>query len=270
MPTTQQSTATTATAAPAAAHAAQAEQKPITDAARADAVTLIVGALAVFLSQMRKRDQGWLQQTLASRADASVTRDEVAELVAEEDQRGREFAELSAKRTAADLGSVLAIPDERQRTAAVHGILSRERRYARMRSEAMAARAVAALERVELKKASPQGAFWKLDPHVKEHTVGCLVMGGKFWPWLVLDRVHPPRHPGCPCRLKSYGAAVADGDMSPGAVANVADAVKSASGVVMEASVADQIANELELREQLARSGFVDAVKLAAIPLAVS
>jgi hypothetical protein len=103
---------------------------------------------------------------------------------------------------------------------------------------------------------------------VKEHTAGCLIMGGKFWPWSVLDRVHPPRHPGCPCRLLSYGEAVASGDMKAGDVPNVADAVKDARGVVMEAAVADSILEELDLRDRLIEAGLATPEGLSRIPLA--
>jgi hypothetical protein len=69
---------------------------------------------------------------------------------------------------------------------------------------------------------------------VIEHTAGCLIMGGKFWPWQVLDRVHPPRHAGCPCRLVGYGDAITDGLLNPGAVMDAQTAIRRAAGVVME------------------------------------
>lgn len=83
----------------------------------------------------------------------------------------------------------------------------------------------------------------------------CLVMGGRFWPWIVLDRVHPPRHPGCPCRLRSYGAAIAEGLMRPGEVMDVADALRAAQGVVMEGKEVAVATPDEELREALVRVG---------------
>jgi hypothetical protein len=262
-------------AAGGAGAAAQAQiaaaAAPASVAARATASAAIVAGLVAFLSALRARDRQWLESELAKRATpGKASSSDIAALVAEEERRGQEFAEGVVRRVTADLATILAIPDPQRRGAAVQGVLDRERGYAAQRSEAMAARAFAALERVEVRHDSPQGAFWKLDPMVAEHTAGCLVMGGKFWPWAVLDRVHPPRHPGCPCRLKSWGAAVADGDMSAGDVPNVRDAVRAASGVVMEAADGERILQELELRDALVESGLVSAEMVAKIPLAVS
>lgn len=248
-------------------HPARAVTIPA-EVARAEARATIIAGLVAFLAQLSKRDHGWLQSELARKAPAGkVTADEITALVAEEDKRGQQFAEGVVKRVTADLTTALAIPDPDKRSQAVQGVLARERNYARMRSEAMAARAFAALERVAVKHDSPQGAFWKLDPTVAEHTAGCLIMGGKFWPWAVLDRVHPPRHPGCPCRLKSYASAITDGDMRAGDVLNVTDAVRRSAGVVMEQAEADALVEELELRDRLVESGLVSAESLAAIPL---
>jgi hypothetical protein len=55
-----------------------------------------------------------------------------------------------------------------------------------------------------VKASSPQGAYWKLSENVKEHTLDCLAMGEKFWPWEVLDAFHPPTHPGCQCMLYTH------------------------------------------------------------------
>lgn len=233
--------------------------------ARAAALAAILAAFVAFLSAIRQRDQGWLQTELSARGPA----DDVASVIAEETQRADAFAEGVAKRVAGDVQQALAIPDPKLRESAIQSILAREKRFARMRSEAMAARAFAAINRAGVRRDSPQGAFWKLNPDVAEHTAGCLVMGGKFWPWSVLDRVHPPRHPGCPCRLLSYGEAVAAGDMRAGDVPDVADAIKQASGVVMEAAVADALLAELELRDRLVETGLVSVEALSSVPLAV-
>jgi len=244
--------------------------EPAAADARATASAAIVAALVAFLSRMRTRDQTWLQTELAKRATAGkASAEDIADVIAGESQRSQQFAEGVVRRVTADLGTALAIPDPRRRDAAVQGILAREQNYSRMRSEAMAARAFAALDRVEVRHDSPQGAFWKLDPTVAEHTAGCLVMGNKFWPWAVLDRVHPPRHPGCPCRLLSFGQAVQEGLMGASDVSNVADAVRKASGVVMEKAEADALLAELALRDQLVEGGLVSAEALARIPLTV-
>lgn len=203
---------------------------------RAAAAAKILAALVAFYTAQRARARGWLREQLRKRAQ-SVAPDEIERVLDEEERRGAEFERKAAERLAGDLASILAIPDRAQREAALAGLTKREERYARQRNAAMAARAVAAVERIVVRQQSPSGAFWRLDPTVKEHTAGCLIMGGKFWPWAVLDRVHPPRHAGCPCRLISYAQAVAEGLMRPGDVMDAAKALRAAAAVVMEGAV---------------------------------
>lgn len=205
--------------------------------ARAAAASAIIAALGAFLARRRARAREWLTVELSKRAVAkgqALGDDVIAGLIELEQQREEAFAQNSAIRMARDLPVALGIPDDALREQAVAGLLRREQTYARQRAEAMAVRAFAAVDRVVLKGQSPQGAFWRLDPGVAEHTAGCLLMGGKFWPWRVLDRVHPPRHGGCPCRLLGYGEAIAEGLMRAGDVQNVTAAVRSAAHIVME------------------------------------
>lgn len=202
-------------------------------AARAAAAGTILAALVAFLAAQRARMRTWLTERLRRRAQ-SISQDDIGKLVAEEEQRGAAFEKKQIERFARDLTSALAIPDAAQREGAIRGLTSREQRYARQRDEAMAARAFAAVDRMVIRMDSPNGAFWRLDPGVMEHTAGCLIMGGKFWPWEVLNRVHPPRHHGCPCRLLGYGEAIAEGFMSPGAVVDARTAIRRAAVVVME------------------------------------
>jgi hypothetical protein len=231
-------------------------------AARAAAAAAIVAAFAAFLAAARQADRQWLTVTLSEAPPQDVTA-----TLAEEERRGAEFAEAASARLAGELDGLLAIPDQQVREAKMRVTLEREKRYARQHSEAMAARAFAALDRVDLRKTSPAGAYWQLDPTVKEHTAGCLFMGGKFWPWAVLDRVRPPRHAGCPCKLRSYQTALASGWITPEDVRSVQDAVREAAGVVMEAAVAEAVTRELELRDALIESGLADPAALAAIPV---
>jgi hypothetical protein len=214
-------------------------------AARATAAGAILSALVAFLAVQRARVRSWLSTQLRTR-QPSVPLDDVAALIDEEERRGAEFEKRSAARFARDLTTALAIPDKAAREAAIRGITSREQRYARQRDEAMAARAFAAVDRIVLKGESPQGAYWWNDPTVSEHTAGCLIMGGKFWPWAVLDRVHPPRHGGCPCRLRGYGEAIADGLMSPGDVVDVQTAIRRAAHVVMEGVLTVEMPEDAE------------------------
>lgn len=215
-------------------------------AARTAAAATILAALVAFLTAERARARPWLTEQLRRR-QPSVALDDVAAIVAEEEQRAIEFERRAAERFSRGLTAALAIPDPVKRDAAVRGLTQREQTYVRQREEAMAARAFAAVDRVVLRGESPQGAFWRLDPTVIEHTAGCLVMGGKFWPWKVLDRVHPPRHPGCPCRLLGFGTAIADGWMGPGDVPDVKTAVRRAAHVVMEGALILEPADALGL-----------------------
>ena len=102
-----------------------------------------------------------------------------------------------------------------QRAEAMRKFRERERQIMEARQHAMLERGQAAIERTYLRVLSPQGAFWSMSPHVKEHTLDCLVMGGKFWPWKVLDEIHPPLHHGCPCVLYGLDEALQRGLMTP-------------------------------------------------------
>lgn len=223
-----------------------------------------------FMAARRERDEAFLAEKLRPR---TRERSDVETAIAEERVRADAFRAATEQRLRRDLPLMLAIPNPAEREAAVRGLLGRERRYQEQRAQAMVARAVAAVDRQVLRRESPSGAFWKLDPSVKEHTAGCLVMGGRFWPWPVLDRVHPPRHGGCPCRLVGYAAAVAAKLMKPGDVLDLAAAMRVAAGVVMEAEEAEALAAELDrdaLRELLVAAGMVDAVEFDAVMGAAS
>lgn len=242
---------------------------PATGVAGVTSTLAVVGAAGAIV----KGTKGAQDAAGASAGAASATvtpGGDIAQVIANEIQLGQQFAEASARRLAANASMAAAIPDEAKRRAALNGALARERQYALQRSEAMAARAFAAVGRAALHSDSPQGAFWKLNPTVKDHTAGCLVMGEKFWPWVILDRVHPPRHAGCPCRLLSYSEARAAGHMHGVEIPNVADAIRMAAGVVMEAEMANALLDELALRDQLVEGGLATAEGLARIPWGVA
>lgn len=254
-----------------AATAAGARAVPIIPAAatRSAASATILAALIAYLTRRRERNTAWLVEQLPRRP--RVQPRDIEEVLAQEVEREHEFQRRAAERMTRDLPIALAIPAEAQpdgspprataRERAVRSLFAREERYQRQRSEAMAARAIAAVDRQVLRRESPLGAFWQLDPTVVEHTAGCLVMGGKFWPWAVLDRVHPPRHHGCPCRLRGYGDAIAAGLITPGAVRDVSAAIRAAAGIVMEADVAERLAAgwdaELRLLDEAGRRGLL-------------
>lgn len=244
-------------------------------AARVAVGSTIIAGLVAFMVDQRQRMHAWLSDKLRTRGPVSL--DDVSKVLADEERREDAFAQKQVARLNRDLATVLAIPDQTAREGALRGLMSREERYARQRAEAMAARSFAAVDRVVLRQQSPNGAFWELDPNVQEHTAGCLLMGGKFWPWAVLNRVYPPRHHGCPCRLRGYGEAVARGLMGPGDVPDVKDAIRRAAAVVMEGALriepedaaaliaAGGLLEEEGLREALMAAGMLNADVLAAL-----
>lgn len=230
--------------------------------ARGTAKAAILGALLVYLEKKRALDEQQLTAVLVNRAHSIGEKDsDLQALLALEADRARQFATKQEKRVNATLPQVLAMPDPQARAEAMTALMAREQRYEQQRSAAMFARALGGLNTTILRKQSPRGAFWKLSPYVQEHTPGCLVMGERFWPWKVLDRLHPPRHAGCPCHLEGYMAAVSNGWMKAGDVPSLDDALARSQGVVMEALEGEQFALEERvgpLREALAAHGLVD------------
>jgi 2'-5' RNA ligase len=106
-------------------------------------------------------------------------------------------------------------------------------------------------------------------------------MAGRFWPWVVLNEVHPLLHVGCGCRLFSYGDALAKGMMAATDVMSNQAALRLAAPVIQH--VRDEKAEaerkygpmaedeaaateELLIREALLDRGG-DADALAAMPL---
>lgn len=215
------------------------------------ALGTIITAFIRFLSALRGQHQGWLRDELGR---YSTNAQDIAQVIAEEMVREDAFAKNSADRVAQQMPIALAIADPVEREKRVKQILADEERFAQQRADAMAARAISALERLQLRRDSPLGAYWELG-HAHKHTRGCLIMAGRFWPWSVLDRLHPPRHYGCTSRLRGYADAILAGLMSPSDVPDERAAIRASIGVVMEAEEAEGLIRELELREQLVGLG---------------
>lgn len=228
--------------------------------AQAGLATLLA-ALVAFLGLLREAHRRFLLRELGSYGHA----DDVARVIAGEMRREQAFADASVARVRAGLARALEIADPGERRSAVRAVFEAEKRYAQQRSEAMAARAIAAMGRLQLRRDSPLGAFWKLGI-AKDHTEGCKFMAGRFWPWEVLDRVYPPRHHGCTSSLHGFGEAVHSGWMTAGDVLDVPTAVRLASGVTMEPGMAESLLAELAVRGLLIEAG-VDREALAAIDL---
>jgi hypothetical protein len=257
----------TGTAAAAGAVVVAAPGIAVTDATTASMslaakrlTASILAAFVTYLSTLRQQHQTVLVQLAAG---AGATTDDVTKVTADEMRLENEFAKNSADRVASKLPAALAIKDPAQRGAAIEKILADEQRFAQQRTEAMAARAASAFERLRVRRSSPLGAYWELGSAHK-HTEGCLRMKGKFWPWEVLDRVHPPRHYGCTSRLLSKDEAVGAGLMTDADVPNVKQAIRAAAGVMQE-GVAVALLKELQVRDELVEMGVVDPEKLGLI-----
>jgi hypothetical protein len=201
----------------AAGVAATAPALPLLKATT-ESIEKILEALTRFFVLMRAREDAWLLRTMRGRAP----QEDILGLIAEENARAAEFQRRVLARVRRDAARALNLPEEKQE-AAVEALLRREQTYARQRSEAMAVRALAALDRTVLRKLPPPpggewaGAFWKLDPTVNQHTADCIAMGGRFWPWEALAVLFPPTHPGCRCSLHSWAEAVEHGWLRPSA-----------------------------------------------------
>jgi hypothetical protein len=252
-------------AAAAAAAPAPAVTAVPSASARGAASATILGALVGFLAKKRALDEQQLTAVLVSRAHSTGEPNaDLTSLLALEAERAEQFGKKQEARLRATLPQILAMPEGEARADAMRALMERESRYEEQRSAAMFGRALGGLNATVLKNQSPQGAYWKLSPFVKEHTVGCLKMGERFWPWSILDKLHPPRHPGCPCHLEGYMAAVSNGWMKPGDVPTEAQAQASSQGVVMEALEGQEFALEQRigpLREALAAHGMVDVLE---------
>lgn len=226
----------------------------------------IITAFIQFLSALRGQHEQWLASQAATFAPGATPLGDIQQVIAEEMRLEDEFAKNAADRLASQLPQALAIKDPAEREARVKQILADEERFAGQRVEAMAARALQALARLQLRRDSPAGAFWKLGS-AQKHTAGCLTMANRFWPWEVLDRIHPPRHYGCTSSLHGYGEAILNRWMAPGDVPDTRDAIRAASGVsMMSEGEADALLRELDVRDRLLELG-VDQQALGAIAL---
>lgn len=268
-PAQRQRRSRAAVAAGTAAVVAPVVGAGVTDAAAVNAAATVKQAtgsiLATFISflgALSEQHKAWLASQLSSIA---TSQDDVGQVMAEEMVREQDFAKLSADRVAKALPAALSIADPAERRRAIEKIFAAEERYAQQRAEAMAARAIHAVQRASLRRASPRGAYWQLG-QAHKHTEGCLIMAGRFWPWTVLDRVHPPRHYGCTSTLHSEQEAMAAGWINEHDIPSVKVAVRAAAGVMQE-GVADALLRELEIREWIAEVEGVDMAVLESIEL---
>lgn len=163
-----------------------------------ETVEKLVEALRQFFVLSRARQERYL----VTRFRGRLPQQDILDVIAEESGREAEFERRVLARVRRDGTKALYLPEEK-RAERMKALVRRERRYARQRSEAMAVRALAALDRAALRIESPAGAEWHLDPNVKAHTPGCVIMAGHVLPWEIIDTYYPPLHAGCACSLRA-------------------------------------------------------------------
>jgi ADP-ribose pyrophosphatase YjhB (NUDIX family) len=135
----------------------------------------------------------------------------------------RIFQQKALKRVQAALTAAGELPTIEQQQAKVQAILKLEAHYTQLREKTMMERAKAHIANAQTKARSPAGARWVLGP-TKNHTLGCLALAGKTWPWSILDSIQPPLHPGCLCSL----VPLAPGDPPPPPAGDALDMAKAA------------------------------------------
>lgn len=188
-----------------------------------------------------------LRSTLES-AFPERTADELDPLVLHELKRERAFQRKMEQRIRRDLPAALQEDDPDKRRERVQKLMLREQRYVGMRVQAMHDRALARGEHLAVKEASPAGAYWWLNPDVRHHTPGCLMLGHKFWPWPLLEEMSPPVHAGCRCELLTLGEAVDRGYMHESQVPDEDEAVRRGREMFERARKLDETVAPDELR----------------------
>ena len=199
----------------------------------AAAVATTIGGFLSWALVRQDKDTGWLSETLREKYP-DRPRGEIEQAARQEVAFEKEFQRRMRERLERDLPVAFAEPDPEKRRERVQAILERESRYIRLREEAKLNRAVNTVERSILREYSPDGAYWWLSPDVKQHTPDCLAFGERFWPWEVLNKIHPPVHHGCACRLFGKDEAMGAGWITDGDIPETPDAVVSANEIMAQ------------------------------------
>jgi hypothetical protein len=166
-----------------AAYAAAAVAGAAGEAAVARGARAIIDAFRRFLRKRGNDDVLFYVATLQRAVDAGeITGSDLADLRQEELERERQFQAKALLRWQKMIPQLLATPTPEARAEVVGRFQAQERRILDMRRKAMTERAHGAIERMVLRRLSPRGAYWKLDPHVREHTLDCLAMGRSSGP----------------------------------------------------------------------------------------
>jgi hypothetical protein len=170
--------------------------------AHAVKIALVLRILRRLMQRRRIESVSTLEATLRKRfpgLDPTVIRRIVEQEIKYEDA----FDRKATKRVEADLQKVGQLDKDAQ-AKRIAEILAREKHYGVLRERAMWARAIGHAENEVVRLASPLGAKWVLGA-AKNHSLGCLALAGKNWPWAVLDTIPPPIHTGCQCSLQPLG-----------------------------------------------------------------
>jgi hypothetical protein len=207
----------------------------ILDAIR-KAVDKVLQGFIKWSTTRKDNEYDWLSKLLRSKYPKRPI-GEIERAAQDELKYEQEFQRRMQERLKRDLPVALSATDATKRAELVQKLLDREARYLQMREEAKLNRAVNAIERSILKESSPSGAYWWLSPDVKKHTPDCLAFGGKFWPWEVINKVHPPVHHGCACRLYGAEEALSAGWIEPGDLPEAGDAIIRANAIIKRYSL---------------------------------
>lgn len=240
----------------AAGGAGTALEGAIKTAAIAQASTAILTAFDAAQADRRDAIPSRVEEKLAAELP-DVSTASLAPLVRAEVERERAFQAKATERMRRDLPKALAIEDPEQRRVAVRKILERETRFAQQREDAIMARAGGQAEfdrmRSVLEPQGVTGMFWRLNPRL-EHCARCLSLGGKIWPWTLLEMQHPPQHLNCGCKLWAPEDAFRLGWAIPKGVVSVDEAISMLH--LLEATVDDRWDPEgLWLAEAVVRGG---------------
>lgn len=196
----------------------------------------LMNALKAFQAQRDQELLTYLAQAIKAQTPDLAEQAQVfadTEMAAEQAFRARQI-----DRVMAAVPPALALPHQTARRIALIKIFDAEKRYTAMREQAMLVRVMARVAHMKLEIASPEGAYWKLGHGVQKHTLDCISMAERFWPWEVLRYFQPPVHPGCACVLHSKDHAIANGWMHPSQVPNVSDAILRANQIIADTAAA--------------------------------
>ena len=166
-------------------------------------IALILRILRALFRRRRVESVGALEKELRKRfpgLDDVTIRRIVQQEAAYEDA----FQRKATRRVEADLQAAGQLATKEQQSERVKQIVNREKHYGVLRERAMWARAIQRGENEIVRIQSPLGAKWVLGA-AKNHTLGCLALAGKNWPWAVLDTIPPPLHTNCQCSLEPLG-----------------------------------------------------------------